>query len=177
MKKNRVVQRSNDKSKLHKGKKKKNYCYGNWDQKTKDKCLWDSMLSTRLVEIYCGENTNHIKKIVRLLSHTHVVPLLRTHSVPPTHDLPLKLPHVSKVFLQQLCMKQNWNKWVLRASGWFLSFVFTLFIFKVEVCVCCFVLLNLYLGIVTVTELCWPCFFVFLKAATQLARQVQQERT
>ena len=38
----------------------------------------------------------------RLFSHTQVVPLLRTHSVAPTHDLPLKLPHVSQVFLQQL---------------------------------------------------------------------------
>ena len=38
----------------------------------------------------------------RLSSHTQVVPLLRTHSVPPTHDLPLKLSHVSQVCLQQL---------------------------------------------------------------------------
>ena len=35
-------------------------------------------------------------------SHTQVIPLLSTHSVTPTHDLPLKLPHVSQVFLQQL---------------------------------------------------------------------------
>ena len=41
-------------------------------------------------------------RFARLLSHTQVVPLIRTHSVPPTHDLPLKLPHVSHVFLQQL---------------------------------------------------------------------------
>ena len=33
---------------------------------------------------------------------TQLVPLLRTHSVPPTHDLPLKVSHVSQVFLQQL---------------------------------------------------------------------------
>jgi len=45
-------------------------------------------------------------RFARLLNHTHVVPLLRTHSVPPTHDLPLKLPHVSKVFLQQLANPQ-----------------------------------------------------------------------
>jgi len=33
---------------------------------------------------------------------TQLVPLLRNHSVPPTHDLPLKVSHVSQVFLQQL---------------------------------------------------------------------------
>jgi len=32
-------------------------------------------------------------RFARLLSHTQVVPLLRAHSVPPTHDLPLDLPH------------------------------------------------------------------------------------
>jgi len=29
-------------------------------------------------------------------------PLLKTRSAPTTHDLPLKLPHLSQVFLQQL---------------------------------------------------------------------------
>ena len=48
----------------------------------------------------------------RLLSHTQVVPLLRTHCVPPTHDLPLKVPHVSQVFLQQVA-----NPHVIQA-GW-----------------------------------------------------------
>ena len=38
----------------------------------------------------------------RIKCHTKVVPLVRTHSVPPTHDLPLKLTHLSQVFLQQL---------------------------------------------------------------------------
>jgi hypothetical protein len=41
-----------------------------------------------------------------------VVPLLKPRSVPPTHDLPLKLPHVSQVFLQQLA-----NIHVMQA-GW-----------------------------------------------------------
>jgi len=43
------------------------------------------------------------------------VPLLRIHSVPPTHDLPLKVPHVSQVFLQQLA-----NPHVIQA-GWVLD--------------------------------------------------------
>jgi len=47
-----------------------------------------------------------------LSSHTQVVPLLITHSTPPTHDLPLKLPRVSQVFLQQLA-----NPHVIQA-GW-----------------------------------------------------------
>jgi len=51
-------------------------------------------------------------KFTRLLSHFQVVPLLRIHSVPPTHDLPLKLPHVSQVFFQQLA-----NPHVIQA-GW-----------------------------------------------------------
>jgi len=46
------------------------------------------------------------------IQSTQVVPLLRTHSVHPTHDLPLKLPHVSQVFLQQLA-----NPHVIQA-GW-----------------------------------------------------------
>ena len=51
-------------------------------------------------------------KLARLLSRTPVLPLLRTYSVPPTHDLPLKLPLVSQVFLQQLA-----NPHVIQA-GW-----------------------------------------------------------
>jgi len=51
-------------------------------------------------------------RFARLLSHTQVVPLLRSHSVLPTHDCPLKLPHVSQVFLQQLS-----NPHVIQA-GW-----------------------------------------------------------
>ena len=41
-----------------------------------------------------------------------VVPLLKARSAPPTHDLPLKLPHVSQVILQQLAnlldMQAGW---------------------------------------------------------------------
>jgi len=96
--------------------------------KERPKTNWNSYHWTRLVEKYYGKKTNHDKSrepaqrrlacnvatvaggagrptaagTARLLSHTQVVPLLRTHSVPPTHDLPLKLPHVSQVFLQQL---------------------------------------------------------------------------
>ena len=51
-------------------------------------------------------------RFAQLLRHTQVVPLLRTHSVLPTHDLHLKLPHVSQVFLQQLA-----NLHVIQA-GW-----------------------------------------------------------
>ena len=40
------------------------------------------------------------------------MPPLRTHSVPPTYHLPLKLPYVSQVFLQQLA-----NLHVIQA-GW-----------------------------------------------------------
>ena len=47
----------------------------------------------------------------RLLSHAQVVLLLRSHSF-PIHDLPLKLFHVSQVFLQQLT-----NPHVIQA-GW-----------------------------------------------------------
>jgi len=52
------------------------------------------------------KKTNYLRNGViwrfeRMSSHTQVIPLLSTHSVTPTHDLPLQLPHVSQVFLQQ----------------------------------------------------------------------------
>ena len=37
-----------------------------------------------------------------ILFYNKKKPLVRAHPVLPTHDLPVKLPHVSKVFLQQL---------------------------------------------------------------------------
>jgi len=51
-------------------------------------------------------------RFAQLLRHTQVVPLLRTHSVLPTHDLHLKLPHVSQVFLQQLANSHD------KQPGW-----------------------------------------------------------
>ena len=60
------------------------------------------------------QRTAMFSRFARLLGHTQVVPLLRTHIAPPTHDHPLKMPHVSQVFLQQLA-----NLHVLQAaSGW-----------------------------------------------------------
>jgi len=44
----------------------------------------------------------HLFSSVRAFFFLKKKPLLRARSVPPTHDLPVKLPHVSKVFLQQL---------------------------------------------------------------------------
>jgi len=49
----------------------------------------------------CIQRNATFSRLARLLSHTQVVPLLRTHSVSPNHDVPLKLSHVSQVFLQQ----------------------------------------------------------------------------
>ena len=46
------------------------------------------------VMIYIERNGVFLR-FVQLLSLTLLVPLLRTHSVPPTHDLPLRLTNVS----------------------------------------------------------------------------------
>ena len=62
-------------------------------------------------DIYC-EKWGIFEIRANIKSYPTVVPLPRTHSVPPTHDLLLKLLHVSQVFLQQLA-----NPHVIQA-GW-----------------------------------------------------------
>jgi len=52
--------------------------------------------------VICNKKNGVFWRSTRLLSHTQIVPLLRTHFVTPIHDLPLKLLQVSQVFLQQL---------------------------------------------------------------------------
>ena len=64
-----------------------------------------------MILVYC-EKWGILEIRANMKSYPTVVPLLRTHSAPSTHDLLLKLLHVSQVFLQQLA-----NPHVIQA-GW-----------------------------------------------------------
>ena len=64
-----------------------------------------------MILVYC-EKWGILEIRANMKSYPTVVPLLRTHSVPPTHDLLSTLLHVSQVFLQRLA-----NPHVIQA-GW-----------------------------------------------------------
>jgi len=71
---------------------------------------WPFTTASDLVFTWPSQGSTGVGADTRLLNHTQLVPLLRTQSA---HNLPLKLPHVPQVFLQQ----QLANPHVIQA-GW-----------------------------------------------------------